>query len=128
MLFKFCGTVSRWKYPGAPCRPRWCPGVAAGVLAAWPFGRDAEGLATAAQRREAGARRTKCRWFPAKKWEQCSKAVRSIQWLGYLRIFGIQSSYSFFPISLLHWYQELADFQQLCNRRFEDCLHNLEVA
>ena len=99
MLFKFCGTVSRWKYPGAPCRPRWCPGVAAGVLAAWPFGRDAEGLATAAQRREAGARRTKCRWFPAKKWEQCSKAVRSIQWLGYLRIFGIQSSYSFFPIS-----------------------------
>ncbi|CAL1130601.1 unnamed protein product, partial [Cladocopium goreaui] len=24
--------------------------------------------------------------------------------------------------------QELADFQQLCNRRFEDCLHNLEAS
>jgi hypothetical protein len=62
--------------------------------------------------------------FPPKN----GNSVRSIQWLGYLRIFGIQSTYSFFPISLLHWYQELADFQQLCNRRFEDCLHNLEVA
>ena len=36
--------------------------------------------------------------------------------------------YLLIPIGLLHWYQELADFQQLCNRRFEDCLHNLEVA
>ena len=38
-------------------------------------------------------------------------------------IFGIH----LLPLVLFK-HQELADFHLVCNRRFEDCLHKLEVA